>query len=187
MATLDADPTSATFNCYATLAQGIDYHSKRLHNTAWTNAGSTDKQKALMWATRQLDTLKWRGVRTSGTQNLEFPRRGLSYYESAPVGGYDYEVVDISGIGYFVKIEISDTTVPAFLRDATCELAMYLLDSDTTAPTGTEGYERIKVDVIDLQIKASDRESWLSKSVRDLIWKFLLNASPYSSPTSRVG
>lgn len=185
--TLDANPASATFNCYATLVQGNDYHSTRLHNDAWVNSGANDKSKALMWATRQLDTLKWRGVRTSGTQNLGFPRRGLSYYESSPVGGFDYEIVDVAGIGYLTKIEISDTTVPNFLRDATCELAMYLLDSDTSAPSGTEGFNRIKVDVIDIEIKASDRESWFTKSVRDLVWRFLLLPSAHSAITQRVG
>jgi len=185
--TLDADPTSATFNCYSTLAEATNYHSARLHNDAWNNAGSSDKNKALMWATRVLDTLRWRGVRTSGTQNLQFPRRGLSYYESDAIGGFDYEIVDVSvNPGYFTKVEISDSTVPQFLKDATAELAMWLIDSDTTAPTGTEGFTEIKVDVIDLKIKAADRQDWFNDSVRSLVWRFLYNQSKYSGSTMRV-
>ena len=185
--TLDADPTSATFNCYCTLAAAIDYHSTRIQNDSWTNAGASDRNKALMWATRQLDTMKWKGVRTSGTQNLEFPRKGLSYYESDSGSGNDVEYYDIAGIGFFTKVEITDTGIPNFLRDATAELAMYLLDSDTTAPSGTEGFKRIKVDVIDLEINHLDRPSWFNKSVRGLVWRFLANSNKYTSPVVRVG
>ena len=182
---LDADPNSATFNCYSTLADALDYHSTRLHNEAWTNSGSNDKNKALIWATRQLNTMKWRGVRTVGTQNLEFPRRGLSYYES-DVGGNDIETYDIGG-GFYTKIIIADDEVPKFLQDATAELAMYLLEGDTTAPSGTEGFERIKVDTIDITINALDRESWFGKSIRDLVWRFLQNSSRFTVPVVRVG
>ena len=183
--TLDADPNSATFNCYSTLAEAIDYHSTRLHNTAWSESGGNDKNKALMWATRQLDTMRWRGVRTDGTQNLAFPRKGLSYYESDS-GGHDIENYDI-GMGFYTKIVIDDTTVPQFLKDATAELAMYLLEGDTTAPSGTEGFSRIKVDSIDITINALDRESWFGKSIRDLVWRFLQNSSQYTVPVVRVG
>ena len=183
---LDADPVSGTFNCYSTLIEALDYHSTRLHNEAWANAGSSDKNKALMWATRQLDTMAWRGVRTVGTQNLAFPRKGLSYYETDSAGS-GHESYDIAGMGFFTKIEIDDTTVPQFLKDATAELAMYLLEGDTTAPSGTEGFSRIKVDSIDITINSIDRESWFGKSVRDLVWRFLANSSRFSFPVVRVG
>lgn len=183
---LDADVNSGTFNCYATLAEANDYHSTRLHNDAWLNAGSSDKNKALMWATRQLDTMRWRGVRTIGTQNLEFPRKGLSYYESDTYG-IGAENYDVAGIGFFTKVEIDDATIPQFLKDATCELAMYLLDSDTTAPSGTEGFKRIKVDAIDIEINPGDRETWFTSSVRNLVWRFLASSNKYTAPVVRVG
>jgi len=185
--TLDADPNSGTFNCYSTLAEATDYHSARLHNDPWSNAGSSEKNKALMWATRQLDTMKWRGVRADGTQNLEFPRKGLSYYESDSGSGNDVETYDIAGTGFFTKIVIPDDAVPVFLKDATAELAMYLLEGDTTAPSGTEGFSRIKVDSIDITVNAIDRESGFSKSVRDLVWRFLANSSRFNAPVIRVG
>lgn len=186
--TLDADPTSSTFNCYATVLQGDDFFSTRLHASAWTSATTGDKEKALMWATRQMDSLTWKGVRYSGTQNLEFPRRGLSYYESSSVGGNALESVDLSvGFGFYTKIEITETEVPNFLRDATCELALWLLTEDTTAPSGTENFSRIKVDTIDIQMKPRESRRWLNQAVRDLVWRFLLNQSPYNAATRRVG
>ena len=185
--TLDANPNSGTLNSYSTLAEALDYHSARLHNDAWLNSGSSDKNKALMWATRQLDTMAWRGVRTVGTQLLAFPRKGLSYYETDSGAGSGVESYDIAGTGFFTKIEIDDTTVPQFLKDATAELAMYLLEGDTTPPSGTEGFSRIKVDSIDITINALDRESWFSSSIRGLVWRFLQNSSKFTAPVVRVG
>ena len=187
MATIQSDPSLAGFNCYISLADANTYHDERLHNTAWTNSATSDKTKSLIWATRTLDTMKWRGVRTSGTQLLEFPRRGLSYYESSSIGGFDYERVDVEGLGYFTKIEISETAVPTFLKDATAELAMWLLNSDTTAPTGTEGFKRIKVDTIEVEMNPTDRQSWMNDSIRNLVWRFLASNSKYSGSTMRVG
>ncbi len=189
MATLDASPTSPTFNCYSTLAEAVDYHSKRLQNTTFTAASTATQASALMWATIQLDTLRWRGVRSDGAQPLEFPRRGLSYYESSDVGGFDFENVDVfdPAVGYFTKVTITDTAVPQFLKNACAELALWLVDSDTTAPTGLEGIKRIKVDVIEVENLPSDRPIWFNDAVRNLCWRFLKNSSKYSAPVRRVG
>jgi len=171
--TLDADPSSPTFNCYSTLAEAIDYQFTRLHIEDWANSAASEKQKALMWATRQLDTLSWKGVRAKEGQNLAFPRKDLSYTEYSN--------------GYAQKITISETEVPEFLKQATAELALTLLGSDTTALSGTEGFNRIKVDVIDLGIEAGDRASWFSSSVRNLVKRFLISSNKYNIPVVRVG
>ena len=92
---IDTSVGSLTFNCYCSLTDANSYHDGRLHNTAWTGASNPDKIKSLLWATKLLDTLKWRGVRSSGTQTHEFPRRGLTYAENSTYAGYDYEIVDI--------------------------------------------------------------------------------------------
>lgn len=183
---IQADPAVAGFNSYSTLAAATSYHESRLHNAAWTGATDPTKNSALVWATRQLDSLNWIGVRTSGTQLLAFPRRGLSYYESSDIGGFDYERIDVEGMGYLTKIEISDTTVPTFLQQACSELAFWLISSDTTAPTGLEGIKHVKVDSIEVEALPQDRQSWFNDAVRDLVWRFLKNSSKYSAPTRRV-
>jgi len=188
MATIQADPSLVGFNCYATVAQADTYHEYRLQNTTWTGATTATKTASLLWASKLLDTLQWRGVRSSGTQAMAFPRRGLSYYETDDFTyGFDYEVVDMEGLGYFTKITISDTTVPAFLVDATAELAMWLIDSDTTAPTGLEGMKRIKVESIEIEILPKDRLEWFNDAVKNLVWRFLKNPSKYSARVNRVG
>lgn len=185
--TIDADPSSLTFNCYTTLDAANVYHGNRLFNATWYNAPNEDKRAALIWATRTLDTLRWRGVRTSGTQNLEFPRKGLTYYESADIGsGAENTDVDV-GFGYFTKVEISDSTVPTFLANACAELAFWLMENDSTAPTGLEGMKRIKVDVIEIESLPNDREGWFTDPIRNLCWRFLKQTSKYSGSTQRVG
>ena len=155
MATLDADPTSAGFNSYSTIAEAIDYHSKRLQNTTFTSAVTATQEKALMCATIQLDTLNWRGVRASGIQPLEFPRKGLSYYESSDEDWVYYEGAGLFNLdsGYYTRVVITDTEIPQFLKNACAELSLWLIESDTTAPTGMEGIKRIKVDVIEVEKK----------------------------------
>jgi hypothetical protein len=113
---------------------------------------------------------------------MKFPRKGLSYYET-----YDSVSSESIGLGYYVKIEITETGVPDFLRDATAELALWLIGEDTTAPSGTENFSRIKVDTIDIQMKPKESARWFNKAVQSLVWHFLLSASPFNAPTKRVG
>lgn len=163
---LVSDPTLAGFNCYISLAAANEYHQTRLHNDAWTNASATEKMKALIWASRMLDTLQWRGVRTVATQAKEFPRTGL-YVMS----------------GYM----LDELSIPQFLKETTAELAFWLLDQDSTAPAGTEGFSQIRVDVIDIKIDKSSKASWLNDAVRNLCWRFLVSNSKFNAPTQRVG
>lgn len=187
MATLVSDPASGSFNCYISLADADVYHEKRLHNTAWTSATDDDKEAALMWATRQLDTLAWKGVRALGTQPLQFPRKGLSYWEYDDETG-DYEIQDVSNLGLSTYVEVPNDAPPREVKDATAELAFTLISGDTTASTGTEGFKRIKVDTIELEMDAKDRLRWLQDATKNLCWRFLKSGgSSVNVPTKRVG
>ena len=186
--TIDADPTSQTFNCYCTLGEANIYHQHKLHNSVWSTADDNDKIAALLWATRQMDTLTWKGVRTSGTQPHQFPRKGLSYWEYDDEEAHDYEVQDTSINSTSTYIEIASDTVPQDVKNATAELAFVLMGSDVTAPTGTEGFKRLKVDTIELEMNPKDRLSWLQDTVKNLCWRFLKNGSTFLNiPTQRVG
>lgn len=177
MATLQADPSLAGFNCYSTVAEANDYHSKRLHNTAWTGALTATKETSLMWATRLLDNLQWSGARTNPLQDHEFPRYGLW------TDGNQHSIGD-----YLTHVAaIDQNTIPLFLKEATAELAMQLISSDATQATGTEGFSKIKVDTIELAMAPRDRPSWLTDSVRNLCVKWLMNANKFTAPVRRVG
>jgi hypothetical protein len=140
-----------------------------------------------MWATVQLSQLPWKGVKTDQTSQVAFPRKGLSYSEY-----YEPQSLDPSSnydsFGYVTSTRtITETETPYEISDACCELAMSLISGDTTVPSGTAGFKRIKVDSIELEIDKSDRFPWFSPNIKNLCSKFLLNASPFSAPTIRVG
>src|SRR5438128_1270421 len=99
---VDATPGGPASNSFATVAEADAYHVARLHNPEWAAASNGDKEAALEWATRVLDRLPWQGSRAGITQLLRWPR---------------YAVYDLDGF------YVSSLTIPAFLRDATAELA----------------------------------------------------------------
>ena len=182
------DPAVALYNSFVSVQEADDYFAKRLFAPTWTSALQATKESALMWATNQLNTLKWKGVRTSGTQLLSFPRKGLTYTESSNTyGGNGYESYDIVGMGYFTIIPVPTATVPTEIKQATAELAFWLMSSDTTAPTGLVGFKRIKVDSIELEMFKNEAPPWFDKAVRNLCKIFLLDSSEYSVSTRRVG
>ena len=185
---LSADVNDVGFNSYSTVLEADDYHDARLFNTNWTSATTGDKEKALVWATRSLDTLSWRGVQTSGTQNLKFPRLGLSYQETSSSTDYGSSELYDSALGeYSTTVAIPSDEVPDFLRDACAELSLYMLEKDITSPTGTEGFKLIEVDTVKLQMDSKDRLSWFNASVKNLVWRFLANNAAFNVPTRRVG
>lgn len=180
---LQPDPSIAGYNSFASLAEANTYFEKRLHVSAWTAATTATKEAALAWATIQLNELSWRGVRTSGTQLLSFPRSGLSYTES--MDGQSSEMYDTYG-GYTV-ITVPSNVPPTEIKNATAELAFWLIQSDKTAESDLAGFKRLKVDTIDIEPLARDRPDWFVDPVRNLCKRFLLNSSKYNAPTLRVG
>ena len=173
---LDANPSSPTFNSYSTLAEADSYHATRLHNSAWTSANSADKESALIWATRNFETIDWKGMRTVPSQKFQFPRNML-FIDG---GQYGYGSDALYSTWMF-----DSSTIPEFLKNATAEAAMWLLQSDTTAPVGTEGFKRIKVDTIELEIDRKDRLKWMNDAVRNIIWRYVLNSNKYMVPVER--
>lgn len=67
-------------NSYVDVAYADNYFSERLYITEWdaltTANDTTTKEKALIQATRWLDTQKLRGTPTVNTQSLHFPIDG---------------------------------------------------------------------------------------------------------------
>lgn len=61
---------------YATVDEGEEYFSTRLHSESWDNATDDRRLKALRMATRAIDRLSFKGKKDDPTQALEFPRGG---------------------------------------------------------------------------------------------------------------
>src|ERR1041385_7229436 len=119
-------------NSYANAADGDAYHEGHLYASAWTGASSDDKDRALVMATRLIDSqFQFNGWRSNDEQALQWPRdhcpdpdRGLSVAIVLRLRGSNFVDIDV---------------VPKLVADATCEMARELLIVDRTASAPGEG------------------------------------------------
>lgn len=134
-------------NSYVTVEEADDYLVQNIHVSAkWAALDADTKQYLLSWASRYLDQhARWNGYPTFPTARLKWPR---SY-------------VRVNGC------LIDPHTIPQPIKDATIELARYLLDNDLGDVRGQDGLERIKVDVIEIVFNSAYR---LPKTPPELNW-----------------
>lgn len=122
----------ANANSYANAADGDTYHDGHLYANTWTTATTANKEKALVFATRVIDSqYRFRGFRTTSAQALQWPRNSCPDLDTAP---------DSAGVAYLVSNQI-----PAALINATCEMARALLATDRTAAPPGEGIDTTQV------------------------------------------
>src|SRR5215510_14550124 len=66
----------ADANSYANVADGDAYFDGHLYATAWTGASAPNKEKALVFATRLIDSqFQFNGWRAHDQQALQWPRQ----------------------------------------------------------------------------------------------------------------
>lgn len=108
-------------NSYITLADATTYFKDRLYAAEWTNASADDKARALIMATKRIDSLVLRGIKSVNTQTLQFPRAIFSDYLF-----YFYDEKQINFLnpyGYYVV----EAEVSQLVKDACCEEALGIL------------------------------------------------------------
>ena len=131
-ASITATLSSATANSYVTLTEANSYFETVPDSTTWDNKSNDQKTRALIAATRWIDSFVFFGDRCDQNQALKFPRN-------------NYQVDDV---------ELSCTTIPNNIKYAQYELARALAN-DTDAITGTTGkdgnFEEVKLG--DIQVK----------------------------------
>ena len=115
-ATITATLSSATANSYVTLTEANTYFETVPDSSTWTNKTDDQKNRALIAATRWIDSFIFYGDRCDNKQALKFPRN-------------NYQVDDV---------ELSCTTIPNNIKYAQYELARALAN-DTDAITGASG------------------------------------------------
>ena len=125
-ATIDATIKGANANSYVTLAEADAYFETVPSSTNWDNKSNDNKNRALISATRWIDTLVYYGDRCDDDQALKFPRT-------------NYQVDGV---------ELACTLIPQNIKYAQFELANALAN-DTDAITGSVGtdgnFSEIKV------------------------------------------
>jgi len=119
-------------NAYATAADGDGYFDGHLYATTWTAATTGNKEKALVFATRLIDSqFQFNGWRAHDQQALQWPR------ERCP--DPDKGLITISVLVPFLGTFVEPDLVPKAVVDATCEMARELLIADRTDTPPGEG------------------------------------------------
>lgn len=123
-------------NSYVTVDQARKYFvGRRLFSSAWTTATRETQTIALKQASALLDyEFTWTGSeKVSATQGLSWPfTDAVDRYNAAVTG------------------------VPQAVRDATCELAFFLLAQDRLVSRSGVGLKSLKVDTVALVFDKSD-------------------------------
>ena len=131
-ATIDATIKGANANSYVTLAEADAYFETVPSSTQWDNKQDDKKNRALISATRWIDSFVYYGDRCDDGQALKFPRN-------------NYQVDGV---------ELSCDLIPQNIKYAQFELARALAN-DTEAMTGNVGtdgnIEEVKLG--DIQVK----------------------------------
>lgn len=130
----DATSGGASANSFVSVAEADTYFSYHRFASLWTEAETPDKEKALVMATRRLDTENYFGQKVTTTQALKWPR---------------YDVFDEDGIA------VPTTAIPQRIKDATCDLALEYLRSDPTSQVaeGLLQFSKIALPGITLEMR----------------------------------
>jgi hypothetical protein len=164
--TLVATAGASNANTYITLADAETYFESRLHKADWDSASDGDKNIALAWATRLLDSqVEWAGAKYTESQSLRWPRS--SVYTS------DGEDVDYDSI-------------PTFIANATAEYAYWLIKKDRTADDSTRGFKKLKADVLEMEVNPYDRPDVIPDAVWLLIQGYAVKKSGRNGPFADV-
>lgn len=133
-------------NSYSSVEFADDYTEANIHaSAAWLDLEEEDKQRLLVRSSKVLDfRFKWNGQRVEQDSGLKWPRAGV----------YDED-------GFLIR----DDVIPKILQEATCEFAIYLMDTDWTAPRENDEFKEIQVDVIDIKFDTNFRRAYIPPTI----------------------
>ena len=148
-ATIDATLSGTSANSYVTLAEANSYFETVPDSSTWTNKTDDQKNRALIAATRWIDTFVFYGDRCDNGQALKFPRN-------------NYKVDDV---------ELACTSIPNDIKYAQYELARALAN-DTGAITGTTGtdgnFSEVKLGDIEVKYNTASQGTGSINNILDV-------------------
>jgi hypothetical protein len=171
----------ADANSYASAADGDAYHDGHLYASAWTAATVENKEKALVMASRLIDSqYQFNGFKVSGGQALQWPRI------SCP--DPDVNATELVGILWRAGNYVDSNIVPKVVVDSTCELARELLVSDRTAAPPGEGLRYENTSTLEQGFDKTDRRRVIPRVVQAMLGKYgqLLSAGSGNVRLMRV-
>ena len=123
---------TANANSYVSNADADTYFSDRLNSEKWDDATEANQDQALVTSTSIIEREKFRGARTSDSQDLEFPRTGLTdRYDTA----------------------VDDTSIPNEVKLSTYELAIELLGNSAIQTKGNVASNKKRLITGEVQIE----------------------------------
>lgn len=150
-AAIDATVSGPDANCYvASVVVATAYFDERLNTEAWA-VDEDSRTRALIQATRWLDSVEFEGAKAVQGQALKWPRIGAT-----DTDGYEYDTASI----------------PTLIQHATCELALTLLRAgtqDALANTGLEQFDSVAVGPVKVDIRHAQKAASLPEYVKDML------------------
>jgi len=116
-------------NSYISAADADAYFEGHVYNSTWLEKAESEKEAALVHATRMLDQqVQWKGHRSNPSQALMWPRQNVKDPDDAD--------------GYY----LASDEIPKWLEDATCELAQEIFAANPNVRPEGEGIADFKLD-----------------------------------------
>jgi len=155
----------ANANAYASAADSDAYHDGHLYATAWTGATTANKEAALVFATRLVDSqYQFNGFKVNEGQALQWPRI------SCP--DPDVNVVEVIGLLWRPNNCVAGDVVPKAVIEATCEMARELLVVDRTASPDGEGLKYRNEGTSQTGYDKTDRRPIFSRVAQAMLAKY---------------
>ena len=148
-ATINATVKDANANSYVTLTEANTYFETVPDSSTWTNKTDDQKNRALISATRWIDSFVFYGDRCDDGQALKFPRN-------------NYQVDGV---------ELACSTIPLNIKYAQYELARALAnDTDAmTGNTGTDGnFSEVKLGDIEVKYNTASQGTGSVNNILDV-------------------
>lgn len=152
---LNTNPGDASAEAYCSVTAADAHHAAR-GNALWATITTTEKEQALRRATDYMAGYsgRWKGVRASSTQALDWPRAGV--------------VID----GY----EVDYQSIPGALQKANAELAFRAAKGDLAPDLGPQK-QSVKVGPIETTYAAGTRQATRYQSAETLLAPYLLGSA----------
>lgn len=138
-------------NSYVSLDEADDYFETRITSQDWFDTDCEEKMIALITATSIIDNSSWAGRAVSETQALAWPRVAS---------------IHDPRLGRLVNFGGTETEAPLEVRNATCELALHLIQNPTVfgeeiglTTTTTTTPDNIRIGSIQLEGLNSNSEA----------------------------
>lgn len=129
----------ADANSYASRDTGNAYAEAHLYADNWTSATDARKDAALAMATRLIDQeFQFAGYKTDELQALQWPRTEVRDPDlGEPVAGSPK---------FISNYYLDPNVIPAAVVNATCELAIQLLNGNRTGDSQGAGIKRVRLE-----------------------------------------